>query len=96
MASAALGRDWQYHLYPTCHNQHTRQSAHFEARIHTLRERIETTFHVIQNTGRHLEHLLAKSVIGLCIRVAANMTCHALKVILLRDFGILVQTFQQL
>jgi len=99
-----LGVKWQAWLFnqtgntiytPKRCNQADQQPSTFEAWLHSIRERIETTFHVLQNTGRHLEHLLAKSVVGLCTRVAAKLTSHTLKFVLARDFGIHVQTFQQ-
>jgi len=60
----------------------------------SVRERIEGVFHEIQNTGRNLERLLAKMVVGLCSRVIAKMISHLLRHLLLVDFGINVQTFQ--
>lgn len=99
-----LGATWQAQLLETTgntlytpkrRNQRQPHPPAFDRWINALRERIESTFHVIQNTGRHLERLLAKSVLGLCTRVAAKITSHTLKLILLRDFGIDVQTFQQ-
>lgn len=99
-----LGVKWQAQIFsvtgntiytPKRRNQAQQQAKAFERWMNAIRERIEGTFHVIQNTGRHLERLLAKSVVGLCTRVAAKITSHTLKVILLRDFGINVQLFQQ-
>jgi hypothetical protein len=99
-----LGLKWQAQLFtatgntlytPKRHNQAQQNSTAFDHWLNAIRERIEGTFHVIQNTGRHLERLLAKSVVGLCTRVAAKMTSHTLKFILQRDFAINVQVFQQ-
>ena len=55
---------------------------------------IEGVFHEVQNTGRNLERLLAKTVVGLCTRIIAKMTSHLLRHLLLIDFGLHVQTFQ--
>lgn len=77
-------------------NQHHQNPPEFDAVLNSLSQRIEGVFNEIQNTGRHLEHLLAKTVVGLCTRVIAKLTSHALKLLLRRDFGIDVQTFQML
>jgi hypothetical protein len=62
--------------------------------LSSVRERIEGVFHEVQNTGRNLERLLAKTVLGLCTRIIAKMTSHLLRRLLLIDFGINVQMFQ--
>ncbi len=58
-----------------------------------MRERIESAFNEVQNTGRNLERLLRKTVIGLTTHVIAKMTSHTLKHLLRRFFGIDVQTY---
>jgi hypothetical protein len=97
-----IGSDWQTKVYDQTgnriwtvkrKNQHQQNPPAFDRLLNSVRERIESTFNTIQNTGRNLEHLLAKSVIGLCTRVIAKVTSHTLKLLLLRDFGIDVQTF---
>jgi hypothetical protein len=50
---------------------------------------------VIRNTGRNLERLLAKTVVGLSSRVIAKLTSYTLKLFLRRFWGIEVQTFTQ-
>ena len=40
--------------------------------LHSQSERIESTFNEVQNTGRHLEHLLRKTVLG----VTTHDACH--------------------
>lgn len=57
-------------------------------------ERIEGTFHELQNTGRHLEHLLAKTVLGLATRLIAKVTAHLLRYWLRLHFEIDVQSFR--
>lgn len=98
-----LGAAWQAqvraqtgnHVYtPKRRNQHLQNPPAFDQLLCNLRERIEGTFHEIQNTGRHLERLLAKTVVGLCTRLIAKMTSHALKRLLRQHFGIDVQTFR--
>jgi hypothetical protein len=49
-------------------NQHIQNSAAFDRLLKRVRERIEATFHQLQNTGRFLERLLAKTVLGLSTR----------------------------
>ena len=61
-----------------------------------VRERIESTFHCLQNTGRNLERLLAKTVPGLCSRVIAKVTSLVLKHVLRYLFAIDVQSFSLL
>jgi hypothetical protein len=67
----------------------------FDRWLNSVRERIEGVFHEIQNTGRNIERLLAKTVIGLTTRIIAKMTSHLLKFILRKFHGIDVQTFTQ-
>jgi len=62
--------------------------------LNSARERIEGVFHELTNTGRNLERLLAKTIVGLCTRVIAKMASHALKYLLNFQFGIKVQTFE--
>jgi hypothetical protein len=59
-----------------------------------VRQRIEGTFHELQNTGRNLERLLAKTVVGLVTRIATKLTQHLLKHRLRHEYGIDVVTFQ--
>ncbi len=53
-----------------------------------MRERMEGTFHEIQNTGRNLERLWRKTVLGLATHGIAKMTRHTLKLVLHRGLGI--------
>ena len=62
--------------------------------MNSVRERIEGVFHELTNTGRDLEGLLAKTIVGLCTRVIAKMASHALKHLLSINFNIKVQTFE--
>jgi hypothetical protein len=74
-------------------NQKEQNPPEFDHILNQVRERIEGVFNEIQNTGRNLERLLAKKVVGFCSRVIAKLTSHALKLLLRRDFGIDVQSF---
>jgi hypothetical protein len=75
-------------------NQYVQNSITFDRWLSSVRERIEGVFHEVQNTGRNLERLLAKTVVGLYSRVITKMTSHLLRHLLLVDFGINTQTFQ--
>lgn len=97
-----LGVEWQAAIFAQTHNriwtpkrknQFVQNSKAFDRWLSAMRERIEGVFHEIQNTGRHLEHLLAKTVSGLCTRVIAKMTSHLLRQLLRLDFNVNVQTF---
>jgi len=98
-----IGAEWQSRiqkqtgnrlLTPMRKNQKIQHPDGFELLLNTVRERIEGVFHEIQNTGRHIERLLAKTVTGLVTRVAVKVTAHLLKLILRSHYGIDVQTFQ--
>jgi hypothetical protein len=98
-----LGFEWQTRVFdqtnnliwtPKRKNQYIQNTKTFDRWLSSIRERIEGVFHEIQNTGRNLERLLAKTIIGLCSRVITKMTSHLLRQLLRVDFGINVQTFQ--
>jgi len=98
-----IGLEWQSQIFDqTCNlvwtpkraNQYQQNSQRLDQWLRAVRERIEGLFHELQNTGRNLERLLAKTVLGLCARVTAMITSHVLKHLLLVDFGVKVQTFQ--
>ena len=98
-----IGADWQAEIYERTGNriwtvkranQHLQNSKDFDRWLNSVRERIEGVFHEIQNTGRNIERLLAKTVLGLCTRIIAKMASHTLKRILYMEFGVKVQTFE--
>jgi len=76
-------------------NQSDQNPVTFDRWLNSVRERIEGVFHEIQNTGRNIERLLAKTVIGLATRVISKITSHLLKFILRKFHRIDVQTFTQ-
>lgn len=99
-----LGQAWQADMFqftgnrvwtPKRKNQTKQQSKAFERWLNSLRLRIEGLFNEIQNVGKNLERLLAKTVIGLCSRIVAKMTSHLLKYILRSQFGIDVLSFSK-
>ncbi len=75
-------------------NQKAQNPYWFDRLLNSVRERIEGSFNELQNTGRNLERLLAKTVIGLSTRVIAKVTSYTLKQLLRHSFGLDVQTFQ--
>ena len=100
-----LGFEWQTSIFDQTHNliwtpkrknQSVQNTKAFDRWLSSVRERIEGVFHEIQNTGCNLERLLAKTVVGLCARVITKMTSHLLRHLLLVDFGVNVQTFQNI
>jgi hypothetical protein len=98
-----LGLEWQTQIFdqtnnliwtPRRSNQYVQNAHHLDRWLNSVRERIEGVFHEIQNTGRNIERLLSKTMLGLCTRVIAKMTSHLLRHLLLIDFGVNVQTFK--
>jgi len=97
-----IGTDWQADVMrltgnriwtPKRANQAPNPPA-VDALFGRLRQRIEGTFHELQNSGRNLERLLARTVVGLATRVATKLTQHLLKQRLRQMYGIDVMTFQ--
>ncbi len=78
---------------PTRVNQHQPHAPALNRWLHSQRERIESTFHEVQNTGRHLERLRRKTVLGLTTHVMAQRASHALQHLLRRGWGLDVQTY---
>jgi len=98
-----LGWKWQTQILdqtnnlvwtPRRANQRYQNSQALDRWLNSVRERIEGVFHEVQNTGRNLERLLAKTVEGLCTRVISKMTSHLLRHLLLFYFDVNVQTFE--
>lgn len=75
-------------------NQKFQNTKTFDIWLNSVRERIEGAFNELQNTGRNLERLLRKTVAGLTTHVIAKVTSHTLKLLLRRQYGIDVQTFE--
>ena len=98
-----LGAEWQARiqeetgnriLTPRRKNQKIQHDPDYERRLNRLRERIEGVFHELQNTGRNLERLLAKTVDGLATRLITKITAHLFKRILRATYQIDIQNFQ--
>jgi hypothetical protein len=99
-----LGKAWQATIKqhtgnmiwtPKRKNQLQQQAKAFERWLNGLRLRIEGLFNEIQNLGKNMERLLAKTILGLCARIVAKMTSHLLKYVLRARFGIDVITFSR-
>ena len=99
-----IGTDWQADVgrvtgnrifTPMRTNQRQQNPPEFNRLLGKFRERIEGVFHEIQNTGRHLEHLLRKKVSGICTHVSAKVASHTLRLLLRKCFGIDVLTFER-
>src|SRR5258706_2408187 len=100
-----IGDDWQADIHQQTGNrvwtakranQALQNPPEFDRLLSHIREHIEGTFHCIQNTGRNIERLLAKTIHGLSTRVILKVTCLVLKHLLRREFGIDVQSFHVL
>lgn len=68
-------------------NQFSQNPPAFDRLLNSVRERIEGVFNSIQNTGRHLERLLAKTEAGLHTRVSLKMLSHTFRLLLDRFWG---------
>lgn len=98
-----LSLEWQAQMFeqtgniittPKRKNQEDQHPTGFTKLLNSVRERIEGVFHELQNTGRNIERLLAKTVTGLMTRIISKVTAHLFKHILRSRYGIDVQTFQ--
>jgi hypothetical protein len=98
-----LGLKWQTQIFdqtnnliwtPRRANQLYQNSKELDRWLNSVRERIEGVFHEVQNTGRNIERLLTKTILGLCTRVSMKMTSHLLRHLLRIDFNVNVQTFE--
>jgi hypothetical protein len=74
-------------------NQHQQNASDFDAMIASYRQRIEGVFNELQNLGKNLERLFAKTVVGLCTRLTALIASHTLKTFLRRFYQLDVQSF---
>ncbi len=100
-----LGQAWQAEVRTATRNwiwtvkranQTDQNPSKFDQVLRHVRERIEGVFHRLQNTGRNLERLLAKTIHGLSIRVIVKVTTLVLNILLRRFLAIDVQAFQVL
>ena len=98
-----IGAEWQAQmqaqtgnrlLTPSRRNQLMALPSGVQKRLNSVRERVEGVFHEIQNTGRHLERLLARTRHGLVTRLISKIASHLLRHVLKMRFNIDIQTFR--
>lgn len=98
-----IGVEWQAQMHeqtgnsiitPKRKNQLKQHRPGFDKMLNKARRRIEGLFHELQNTGRNLERMLAKSIAGLRARLSAKVAAHLFKHILRKTKQIDVQIFQ--
>ena len=97
-----IGAEWQARMLEQTGNRivtprrknQKQHSPGYDSLLNGLRERIEGVFHELQNSGRNLERLLAKTVDGLVTRLVAKGTAHLFKHLLRLRYHIDIQTFQ--
>lgn len=98
-----MGLNWQTRIFdqtnnliwiPCRANQKVQNSPGLDRWLSKIHVQFQGVFHEIQDTGRNIEHLLAKTVLGLITRVITKMTAHLLRHLLLIDFGVNVKTFE--
>lgn len=98
-----IGEEWQAQIQqqtgnrlvtPQRRNQLIQLPSGVQKLVNRVRERIEGAFHELQNTGRHLERLLAKTRVGLMTRLYSKIAAHLLRHILKIRFRIDIQTFR--
>lgn len=77
-------------------NQIPQTPTEFDRWLNRICERIEGLFNEVQNTGRNLKRLLAKTVLGIPTRVIAKMTRPLVKFMLRKCYGMDVQTFTRI
>lgn len=96
-----IGEDWQagwnaedVHIWSAKReNQHVQNPPAFDRLLNTVRERIETTYDQLKEGGRSVEHTLAKTIDGLCMRIVSKIAGLTLRLFLKKFFGIDVLTY---
>jgi hypothetical protein len=98
-----IGRAWQFDVceqtdnqvwMPKRRNQLRQNTKMFDRWLNSVRERIEGSFHEIRNTGRDIERLRAKTILGLCTRIIEKFAHQVLKFWLKIFYNINIQIFQ--
>lgn len=98
-----LGDEWQAQILqqtgnrlvtPKRRNQFVKLPSGVQKLVNRVRERIEGVFHELQNTGRSLERILARTRVGLMTRLISKITAHLLRHLLKKQFQIDIQTFR--
>lgn len=98
-----IGEWWQQDMFkemghtiltPKRKNQYIQLPRNLELKLNSVRERVEGFFNEIQNVGRNIERLFAKTIRGLTSRIIVKMTSYTLKHFFRQFFGIDVISFQ--
>ena len=74
-------------------NQQAQNPPAFDRLLNSVRERIETTYDQLKEGGRSVEHTLAKTIDGLCARVATKIASLTMRLFLKKFFGIDVLSY---
>ena len=74
-------------------NQQAQNPPAFDRLLNSVRERIETTYDQLKEGGRSVEHTLAKTIDGLCMRVATKIASLTMRLFLKKFFGIDVLSY---
>ena len=96
-----IGEDWQAEWHTQGvriwsakrENQQAQNPPAFDRLLNSVRERIETTYDQLKEGGRSVEHTLAKTIDGLCMRVATKIASLTMRLFLKKFFGIDVLTY---
>ena len=70
-----------------------KKTLEFDRLLNSVRERVEGAFDLLKEGGRSVEHTLALTVEGLCMRVIAKVTSGTFRLFLRRFLGIDVLTY---
>lgn len=98
-----LGTEWQFDIHeqtenrvwtPKRRNQLLQNTQALDQWLNSVRERVEGSFHEIRNTGRDIERLRAKTILGLCTRIIEKVAHQVMKFWLKIFYHINIQTFQ--
>jgi hypothetical protein len=96
-----IGQDWQaewaqqgIQVWTTKReNQKVQNAPEFDRLLNRVRERVEGAFDLLKEGGRSVEHTLALTVAGVCMRIIAKIAGGTLRLFLRQFFGIDVLTY---
>jgi len=97
-----IGSEWQSKIFDQTHNriwtpkrknQYQQNTPNLDQWLNSIRERIEGVFNEIQNVGRNIERLNAKTIIGISTRIICKFASHILRHLLRINYGVNVQNF---
>lgn len=97
-----IGSEWQSNIFDQTHNriwtpkrrnQYQQNNPNLDQWLNSIRERIEGVFNEIQNIGRSIECLYAKTIIEFPTRIISKFTSHILRHLLDINYGVNVKIF---